>query len=117
MNKIWFFFIICSCYLFAQSMSVAVIAPSISTSMKAREIRMSKGWSEVNYKNSDAILVVCRSGLYLPLSSSYDSVKELEDDANNQLNISGSNYHVYLFKLNDNLSVTEVNHTNFPAND
>lgn len=117
MKKILYIVFMCFTYLSAESLNVAVIAPSVSTSMKAREIRMSKGWSEVQYKQSDAILVVCRSELFLPLSSSYKSIKELEDDVDNQLNIAGSNYHVYLYKLNDDLSVNELQHINFPAND
>lgn len=117
MKKILYVVLMCLTYLNAENLNVAVIAPSISTSMKAREIRMSKGWSEVQYKQSDAILVVCRSGLFLPLSSSYKSIEKLEEDADSQLNISGSNYHVYLYKLNDDLSVDELQHINFPAND
>jgi hypothetical protein len=47
---------------------VAVIAPSVSTSMKAREIRMRLGWTEVQPKQADNVLVVVRSALFDPLS-------------------------------------------------
>ena len=96
---------------------VAVIAPSISTSMKAREIRLKMHWQEVEPKNADYILVVVRSELFYPLQMSYDSYGELEDDAENQLNISGSNYHIYIYYLENDLSVTEIDHKSFEASD
>ena len=96
---------------------VAVIAPSVSTSMKAREVRYQMKWQEVLPKCVDYILVVVRSGLSFPLQMRYDSYNELKDDAENQLNISGSNYHIYLFYLEKDLSVTEVDHKYFEAVD
>jgi hypothetical protein len=48
---------------------------------------------------------------------SYDSYGELKDDAENQLNISGSNYHIYIFYLEKDLSVSEVDHKYFEAED
>ena len=75
---------------------VAVIAPSVSTSIKAREIRAQLKKSEVPFRYAEAILVVVRSSLYNPLQYSYDSVGELQRDADSQLNISGPKYHVYL---------------------
>jgi len=96
---------------------VAVIAPSVSTSMKAREIRYHFKWQEVEPKEADYILVVVRSMLFYPLQNSYDSFTELKDDAESQLNISGSNYHIYLFFLENDLSVTEVDHKYFEAED
>jgi hypothetical protein len=98
--------------------SVAVIAYSISTRMEAREVLRRQGWTETtNLRQADAILVVCRSGLNWPLNSSYDSIKELSDDANSQLNITGSNFHIYVYRINDGLSVGEVKHIHYPAND
>lgn len=96
---------------------VAVIAPSVSTSMKAREVRHKMKWQEVAPKDADYILVVVRSGLSYPLQMSYDSYGELKDDAENQLNISGSNYHIYLFYLEKDLSVTVVDHKYYEAED
>lgn len=104
---------------FAQrGLGVAVIAHSVSTRMEAREVLRRQGWSETtNLRQADAILVVCRSGLNWPLNSSYDSIKELDEDADSQLNISGSNFHVYVYRINDDLSVNEVKHIHYPAND
>ena len=96
---------------------VAVIAPSVSTSMKAREVRYQMKWQEVSPKCVDYILVVVRSGLSYPLQMNYDSYGELKDDAENQLNISGSNYHIYLFYIEKDLSVTEVDHKYFESDD
>jgi len=101
----------------AKSNGVAVIAPSISTSMKAREIRMKMGWYELQPKQADKVLVVVRSGLFNPLDYSYDSYGELKKDAENQLNISGSNYHVYIYEIKDDLSVIQLEHISFPADD
>jgi hypothetical protein len=96
---------------------VAVIAHSVSTSIKAREIRTQAGWYEVPPKRADFVLVVCRSMLFNPLSSSYRSYGELDEDAENQLNISGSNFHLYVYAINDDLSVTQVQHESFEAED
>lgn len=101
-----------------KGLSVSVIAHSISTRMKAREILRTQGWTETtNLRQADGILVVCRSGLSWPLNSSYDSIKELNREANSQLNISGSNFHIYLYRINDDLSVDEVKHVHYPADD
>lgn len=101
-----------------RGLSVAVIAHSVSTRMEAREVLRRQGWTETtNLRQADGILVVCRSGLTWPLNSSYDSIKELDDDADSQLNISGSNFHIYVYRINDDLSVDEVKHIHYPAND
>ena len=96
---------------------VAVIAPSVSTSMKAREIRADLGLSEVQPKRANFVLVVVRSMLFDPLSYSYDSFGHLKEDADMQLNISGSNYHLYFYEIRDDLSVTQIKHTSFSAGD
>ena len=98
-----------------RSLNVAVIAPSSSCSIEARKIMQQEGWNASNYRYADAILVVVRSMLFNPLNFSYDSIHELEDDADNQLNISGENYHIYLYSINDNLSVNETKHMSYEA--
>jgi hypothetical protein len=100
-----------------RGLNVAVIAHSISTSREAREIRRRNGWTETDLRQADAILVVCRSSLNWPLDSSYDSINELDDDADSQLNISGSNFHIYICRINNDLSVDEIKHVNYPAED
>jgi hypothetical protein len=112
-----FFFIATPQMAFAQrGLSVAVVAHSISARVEARKVLARQGWTETtNLRQADGILVVCRSGLNWPLNDSYRSFKELNDDADSQLNISGSNFHIYVYKLNDNLSVEKVAHHSFPA--
>ena len=99
-------------------LNVAVIAHSISTRAEARNVMRRQGWAEAaSLRQADAILVVCRSGLNWPLSSSYRSIKELDDDADSQLNISGSNFHIYIYQINNNLGVDEVKHVHYPVDD
>ena len=99
-----------------RGLSVYVIAPSVSTSMEARLIRMKNGWTESRLRQADAILVVVRSMLFNPLDYSYDSVKELEEDADSQLNISGENFHVYLYSVDDDMKVRQEKHVSYKAN-
>jgi len=100
----------------SKSSSVYVIAPSVSTSMEARSIRQRNKWTEAtDVRTADAILVVVRSSLSNPLNDRYDSLKELEKDADNQLNIAGPKFHIYLFQLKSDLSVSQVKHTSYEA--
>jgi len=85
--------------------------------MEARSIRMKNGWTESRLRQADAILVVVRSMLFNPLDYSYDSVKELEEDADNQLNIAGENFHVYLYSVDDDMKVRQEKHISYKAND
>lgn len=97
-------------------LELAVIAHSISTRIEAREVLRRQKWAEsTNILQADGILVVCRSGLSWPLNSSYDSVKDLDEDADSQLNISGSNFHIYIYTINNDLSVVEIKHIHYPA--
>ena len=96
--------------------SVVVVAHSVSTSVEARKVLSRQGWTETtNLRQADGIVVVCRSGLNWPLSDSYRSYKELNDDAESQLNISVSNFHIYVYKLNGNMSVEKIDHRKYPA--
>jgi hypothetical protein len=63
------------------------------------------------------VLVVVRSELEMPLIGFYESVGELKRDAEMQLNISGSNYVVYIFGLDDDLRPIELKRIAYPAND
>ena len=100
-----------------QGLSVAVVAHSISTRSEARKVLARRGWTETtNLQHADGILVVCRSSLNWPLNDSYQSFKELDDDADAQRNMSGSKFHIYVYKLNDDLSVEKVAHQRSSAN-
>jgi hypothetical protein len=84
--------------------------------MEARNVRAKLGWAETaNWKTADGILVVVRSMLLNPLRSHYECACELKDDAERQLNISGQNFHVYVYRLDDDLSVTQVAHQSWEA--
>jgi hypothetical protein len=54
---------------------------------------------------------------YEPLGQIYGSHKELQEDANKQLNINGPDFHVYIYRINDDLSVTQIRHTSYEADD
>jgi hypothetical protein len=95
--------------------SVAMIAPSLSTSREAKRIITQQGWTQGKMKTADALLVVVRSNLSLPLRSSYDFIGELKEDAERQLNISGAKFHVYIYQLGDDLECNELKHTSYGA--
>jgi hypothetical protein len=95
--------------------TVATIAHSVSCSMKAREVRTRQGWTEASLGRADAILVVCRSALYNPLQTVYRTYCELDEDAENQFNISGTNYHIYLYQLDEDLAAHQIEHVSFEA--
>jgi hypothetical protein len=96
---------------------VAVIAPSISTSMMARTIARELHLLETPLKRADHVLVVVRSSLSDPLRFSYETECELKQDAESQLNIAGPKFHVYIFALDDDLRASEEAHKSFPANE
>ena len=97
--------------------NVAVIAPSVSTRMEASAILARFGLQETSLRDASGILVVVRSMLFNPLSSSYDSIKELQEAAENQLNISGENFHIYIYSISPDLAVSQVKHTSYKAED
>lgn len=94
---------------------VTVIAPSVSTRIKARKILMEAGWQEARLRQAQAVMVVVRSSIRDPLKESYDCYKELLEDAEGQLNISGSKYHIYLYVFDDDLNLIKNNHINIEA--
>lgn len=77
-----------------RALSVAVIAPSVSTSMEARRLIAQQKWTVGKFKTADAILVVVRSALFNPLQANYRFIGELSKDADNQLNIAGPKFHI-----------------------
>ncbi|MBU1121359.1 MAG: hypothetical protein KKF54_01505 [Candidatus Omnitrophica bacterium] len=92
---------------------VVVITDSISCSRLARYIMQQNYISESSLREADLILTVVRSSLNWPLDSSYDSIGELKKDIESQLNISGSNGHIYVYEINNDLSVYEIFHSGF----
>lgn len=113
-------FVAVSCFAHGQQaesrrISVAVIAPSVSTSMEARRIIARRGWTQGKFKSADAILVVVRSALSLPLRSYYSFIGELKEDAEWQLNIAGPKFHVYLYQLGEDLECIELRHISYEA--
>ena len=101
-----------------RGLNVYFIAHSISTRVEGKSIIRKNGWNIVtNPRDANLIFVVCRSGLYYPLSSSYRSIKELDEAADGLLNISGDNYHLYQYSLSGNGSVSEIRHKYYEAKD
>lgn len=96
---------------------VAIIAHSVSTSMEARSILLRQHWTETQLRYADAILVVVRSMLTMPLQYHYGSIGDLNRDAELQLNITGESFHVYIYPIGDDLSVTQSQHVHYPARD
>src|SRR6266851_2977991 len=94
---------------------VYVIADSISTSMEAQRILYRQRWTAVPLRRAQFALVVVRSELEMPLMGFYSSVAELKEDAEMQLNITGSNFVVYVFTLDDDLRPTELKRIAYPA--
>jgi len=97
--------------------AVVVIAPSVSTSFEARRILAELGWHETSLRYASGLLVVVRSMLFNPLMGVYSNICELQEDAENQLNISGESFHIYIFSLDDDLRPTQVKHVSYEAND
>ena len=101
-----------------RGLNVYFIAHSISTRVEGKSIIRKNGWNIVtNPRDANLILVVCRSGLYYPLSSSYRSIKELDEAADGLLNITGDNYHLYKYSISGNGSVSETRHKYYEAKD
>ena len=99
-----------------RGLPVVVIAPSVSTSMEARSVRTQLGWIETSsWLKADAIQVVVRSSLLNPLKRTYECACELREDAERQLNISGPRFHVYVYRLAEDLSVVQVDHASYDA--
>ena len=114
MKKLVFFiFLIANLW----SYNCAVIAPSISTQNESYRVMRKLQCSFSSFRDSDFILVVVRSELFDPLMLSYESVSELKRDSDMQLNISGSNFHIYIYGLNGDLSVNQLKHISYKAND
>ena len=96
---------------------VYVIAESLSTSSEARRIAQQQRWIIAPLRQSSHALVVVRSSMQYPLIGIYKSVSDIQQDASLQLNISGPNFVVYLFALDDNLRPTELKRIVYPARD
>ncbi len=99
----------------SDSGGVAVIAPSVSTSMMARQVLARLRVSEVHLRRAAQVLVVVRSSVNNPLMFGYSSVCDLQKDADGQLNIAWPNFHVYLYAMDDDLRVTQTVHQSSPA--
>ena len=93
------------------SEGIAVIAPAEATLEIAEQIRMRLGREEIPPKQAESVLVVVYSGLDNPLSYSYNLYGELVQDADDQMDIKASMFHAYIYQINDDLSVHQIEHT------
>lgn len=100
-----------------KSVDVASMTDSISCSRLARHIMRLNKKSESSLRDADVILVVVRSTFNNPLDSSYDSTGELKEDVEGCLNIAGSNGHVYVYQIDDDLKVEQIFHSGFEWTD
>jgi hypothetical protein len=99
-----------------QALPVYVIAPSVSTSVEARALLVKNPtWRRSSLRDARAVLVVVRSGLSNPLRIGYESLCELRDHADRQLNIAGPEFHVYVYALDDDLIPAQRDHVKYPA--
>ncbi len=97
--------------------SVAVIAPSNAARSAAQDALWNLGWTETkDFNLADAIVVACQSNENWPLNTTYGSIKELESDAFLPVNTIGSDTHIYIYKINADMSVDEIKYLHLPAN-
>ncbi len=99
------------------ALALAVIAPSLSTRKVANGLLLNLGVSACEPKSASGVLVVVRSGLFRPLDTNYPSYRELMEAAEGQLNIVGENYHIYIFEFQHDLTLSQVLHKSFKAED
>jgi len=91
---------------------MTVIASSSAARDVARQVMRQSGWSEAKPKQADGVLVVVRSSMYDPLfTRSGSCFCDLRKNAERQPSLSGSKYHIYVYRLNDDLTVTKLKHT------
>lgn len=99
-----------------RGLSVAVIAPSISARTAAHETLWNLGWTETkNLGQAEAVIVACNSNESWPLNNTYNSINELESDALLPANASGSDTHIYVYKINADMSVDEIKYLHLPG--
>lgn len=97
------------------SLPVYVVAPSVSTDAEAEVILQNGGWQRVAAAQATNVLVVVRSGQVLPLSSNYESLQALEEDAHRQPNLTGPRFHVYVFGPPSGIGLTQLKHLSYDA--
>lgn len=101
-----------------RGLSVAVIAPSTAARTAAQEALWNLGWTETkNLGQAEAVVVACKSNESWPLNNTYSSIKELESDALLPANSIGSDTHIYVYKINADMSVDEIKYLHLPAKD
>ncbi len=90
---------------------IAVIAPSEETFEIAEQIMIRLGQEELAPKLATRVLVVVYSDLVNPLSYSYGLYGDLVIEANQQTDVKSSMFHAYIYQINDDLSVNQIEHT------
>ena len=90
-----------------------VVAKSKSTRQQVQKTMEHNDWHRVNFPDARDVLVVTRSEFSDPLSGSYMSIDELEDDVNAQDNEEGARMHVYVFHIYRQAAVGKIGHFSF----
>ena len=93
------------------SEGMAVMAPSEETREVAEQILMRLGEEEIPPKLAESVLVVVCSDLSSPLSYAYGLYGDLALEANQQTDVEALMFHAYIYQINDDLSVEQVEHT------
>ena len=101
-----------------RGVSVAIIALSGAARSAAQEALWNLGWTETkNLGQADAVVVACKSNENWPLNNTYSSIRELESDAMQPANAIGMDTHIYVYKINADMSVDEIKYLHLPAKD
>lgn len=99
-----------------RSAGVAVIAPSSENRGVARELLRHFKVSEVPPQKAVGVLVVLSTiSASDPLDMSYESYSELSKESESSGYISGTIHHVYLYRINDDSTVTQLDHKSFDS--
>lgn len=98
--------------LFAQKtvQKVAVVAPSPRNYQAARDIIVRSSWIEVPFESADAVLVVVNSDRRNPLSQHYQKFISLKSEAETLPKITSDQWHVYVYDIQPDSSLSERNH-------
>lgn len=97
---------------------VYLVAPSASTMAEAKRMLRFCRWTDTTaVRDADAVLVLVRSSSSEPMASQYDSLKWLRDAANSLANESGAQFHVYLYRIRQDLTFMQLSHRAYDVNE
>ena len=118
-KKLWGLFLVSvvwgySCagiYSQENELKAVIITPSVSTAVKASQLLKNNGLVEAEFDKAECVFVVTRSDLSRPLNYSYPDIQQLRKDIDGQFNILGLKYHMYIYHINKNKSLSQIRHS------